>query len=163
MAQSGDSLPRIGLISDTHGLLRPEAVRALAGVDTIVHAGDVGDASILEALGEVAPVTAVRGNIDRGAWADVLPQTAVVAQEILVIHDVAALPAGLAAAGYRVVVSGHSHKPGRVARDGVLYVNPGAAGPRRFRLPVSVAILEGGAGDWRVEFIDLTHDIGKKL
>jgi putative phosphoesterase len=148
-------LRRIGLISDTHGLLRPEAVRALRGCDEIVHAGDVGDPAILDELRRIAPVVAVRGNVDRGAWADALPETAVVEPGIFVIHDVHDLKVDPAAAGYRAVVSGHSHRPSQTRRGGVLYINPGAAGPRRFRLPVTVAILEIRKKDWSVESIDL--------
>jgi uncharacterized protein len=156
MAQIG----RIGLISDTHGLLRPEAVRALEGSELIIHAGDVGAPGILDGLRQIAPVVAVRGNVDRGAWAESLPETAVAAQEILVIHDVHDLGLDPAAAGYRVVVSGHSHRPSRTERGGVLYVNPGAAGPRRFRLPVTVATLEIGGTEWIVGFVDLATGNG---
>jgi putative phosphoesterase len=145
----------IGLISDTHGLLREEAVGALAGASLIVHAGDVGKAEVLEELRRIAPVVAVRGNVDRGVWAAALPETAVVEPGIFVIHDVKELAVDVAAAGYRVVVSGHSHKPSRAEFGGVLYVNPGAAGPRRFRLPVSAARLWGGERGWEVEFVRL--------
>jgi putative phosphoesterase len=150
MAQIG----RIGLISDTHGLLRPEAVRALAGSELIVHAGDVGAPGILDELRRIAPVVAVRGNVDRGEWADSLPETAE-AHGIFVIHDVHDLKIDPAAAGYRAVVSGHSHRPSRAERDGVLYVNPGAAGPRRFRLPVTVATIDMRGTEWIVGFVDL--------
>src|SRR6202007_1750502 len=131
----------IGLISDTHGLLRPEALRALKGSDLIIHAGDVGDPKILEELGRLAPLVAVRGNIDTGACAD-LPETAVAQAGpalIYVLHDVKALVLKPAAAVFAMVVTGHSHKPSREERDGVIYVNPGSAGPRRFSLPVTVA------------------------
>jgi putative phosphoesterase len=151
MAQFG----RIGLISDTHGLLRPEAVRALAGSELIIHAGDVGAPGILEELRRIAPVVAVRGNVDRGEWAKALPETAVAAPGIFVIHDVHDLQVDPAAAGYRAVVSGHSHRPSRTERGGVLYVNPGAAGPRRFRLPVTVATVDIGGPEWIVGFVDL--------
>ena len=137
-------MPRSGLISDTHGLLRPEAVAALAGCAHIVHAGDVGDPAILRALARLAPVTAVRGNNDRGAWADALPETAVLSVggvAIHVLHDLSALAIAPAAAGIRVVVSGHSHRPSVAEREGVLYVNPGSAGRRRFKLPVAVGDL----------------------
>jgi putative phosphoesterase len=145
---------RIGLISDTHGLLRPEAVHALEGSELIIHAGDVGMPDVLEALKQLAPVVAVRGNVDRGPWADALPLTAVVEPGIYVLHDVKELDLDPAAKGYRMVVSGHSHKPSQTERAGVLYVNPGAAGPRRFRLPVTLARLD--VRQWAVEFVDLT-------
>lgn len=134
----------VGLISDTHGLLRPEALAALAGSDAVVHAGDVGDPAILAALAAVAPVTAVRGNVDRGAWASALPETAVLEAggvTLYVLHDVEQLDLDPAAAGFAVVVFGHSHRPGFEIRKGVLYVNPGSAGPRRFTLPVTVGRL----------------------
>ena len=137
---------RIGLISDTHGLLRPEAVAALHGSDRIVHAGDIGDPGILDALATIAPVVAVRGNNDRAAWAARLPNIArvnVAGVRLLVIHDLAQLDRDPVAPGViDVVVAGHSHRPAIERRDGVLYVNPGSAGPRRFRLPVAVALLE---------------------
>lgn len=135
---------RIGLISDTHGLLRREALDFLRGADRIVHAGDVGDAAVLEALRALAPLAAVRGNVDRGAWARSLPETEWVAlgeRWLLAIHDLARLDVDPAGAGVRVVVSGHSHRPAIDERDGVLWVNPGSAGPRRFDLPVTAAEL----------------------
>jgi|SRR5215468_1603066 len=135
----------VGLISDTHGLLRPEALAALRGVDRVVHAGDIGDPDVLARLRAVAPLTAVRGNNDRGAWARALPETATVALGALrcyVLHDLKSLDLDPAAAGYRVVVAGHSHQPRIDERNDVLYINPGSAGPRRFRLPVAVALLE---------------------
>ena len=134
----------IGVISDTHGLLRPEAVHALRGVEHIIHAGDVGSAAILEKLSAIARVTAVRGNIDKGAWARDLPETQVVELGgicIYVLHDLAQLDLKPKAAGFAVVVSGHSHIAKHETRDGVLYFNPGGAGPRRFKLPVSVGRL----------------------
>ncbi len=137
-------MARVGLISDTHGLLRPEAVAFLRGSDHIVHAGDIGDPNILKQLAALAPVTAVRGNNDRGAWAKAIPVADVLQAEnvrIYVIHDIAELDVDPAAAGYQVVVSGHSHKPAVRERGGVLYVNPGSAGPRRFKLPIAVAEL----------------------
>src|SRR5215471_3503033 len=129
-----DPIPNmlIGLISDTHGLLRPEAVAALRGAQLIIHAGDVGRFEILDKLRTVAPVVAVRGNIDTDAWADRLPETAVTGN-IFVIHDVKQLKA--VPPGCDIVVSGHSHKPEQHDRGGILYINPGSAGPRRFRLP----------------------------
>lgn len=152
---------KIGLISDTHGLLRPEALRALRGSDLIIHAGDVGDPKILEALGDVAPVVAVRGNIDTADWAKSLPESAVAkAQDanIYVLHDIKALDLDPKASKFRVVVSGHSHKPSRSERNGVLYINPGSAGPRRFSLPITVAYLDLGASPLTVEFVDLEKE-----
>jgi hypothetical protein len=148
----------IGLISDTHGLLRPEALRALEGSDLIVHAGDVGDPQILDALKTLAPVFAVRGNVDTDAWAQALPETEVIETDSLtmyVLHDVHALDLDPAAAGFHVVVSGHSHKPAREERGGVLFINPGSAGPRRFVLPVTVALLHVDQPPWKVDFVDL--------
>lgn len=135
---------RIGLISDTHGLLRPEARDFLAGSDHIVHAGDICDPAILEALRALAPLSAVRGNNDHGAWARALPETLTLqlgAVTLHVLHDLADLRIDPASAGVQVVVSGHSHQPRVLPRDGVLYVNPGSAGPRRFRLPIAAAEL----------------------
>lgn len=149
---------RIGVISDTHGLLRPEAVRALAASELIIHAGDVGKPEILDALRAMAPVVAVRGNIDRGEWASSLPLTAVVeaqAARIYVIHDVHDLEIDPAAAGFAIVVSGHSHKASREQRSGVMYLNPGSAGPRRFKLPITLARLDLGRIPWDVELIEL--------
>ena len=148
----------IGLISDTHGLLREEALRALRGSELIVHAGDVGDADILDRLRELAPVVVVRGNVDTEPWARVWPMTAVAEAgdvRIYVLHDVKALDLDPVAAGFQVVVSGHSHKLGRSERSGVLYINPGSAGPRRFQLPITVARLDLGKTPWDVEFVDL--------
>jgi uncharacterized protein len=145
---------RIGLISDTHGLLRPAAGRALEGSDLIIHAGDVGKPAVLEELKKLAPVVAVRGNVDLGDWAESLPASAAVDPGIYVLHDINELRFDPAKAGFRMVISGHSHKPSRAERDGVLYVNPGAAGPRRFRLPVTVALLD--AANWEVEFVDVS-------
>ncbi len=154
----GKSPKLIGLISDTHGLLRPEAVEALRGSELIVHAGDVGNPGILESLRELAPVVAVRGNVDTSAWARQLPETAVAEvgdARLYVLHDVHALDLNPAAAGFGAVISGHSHKFGQSERAGVLYINPGSAGPRRFTLPVTVAWLDVGATPWKVEFVDL--------
>ena len=139
---------RVGLISDTHGLLRPEALAFLAGCDLIVHGGDIGNAAILERLAEIAPLTTVRGNNDREAWARAIPVTASLAVgnvTLYAIHDLKELDIAPAAAGVRVVVSGHSHRPSSALRGGVLYINPGSAGRRRFSLPVTAAelIIEG--------------------
>jgi uncharacterized protein len=138
-------MQRIGVISDTHGLLRPEAVAFLRGSDYIVHAGDIGDVKVLSELSALAPVTAVRGNNDNGPWAQKIAGTEVlkVGQvSIYVLHDLAQLDLDPAAAGYQVVVSGHSHKPSMERRGGVLFLNPGSAGPRRFKLPIAVAELK---------------------
>jgi len=148
----------IGLISDTHGLLRPQALRALEGSDLIIHAGDVGDPEILEALKTLAPVFAVRGNVDTEPWALALPETEVIETDsvtIYVLHDVHALDLDPVAAGFHVVVSGHSHKPARTEHGGVLFLNPGSAGPRRFDLPVTVALLHMDSTPWKIDFIDL--------
>jgi uncharacterized protein len=148
----------IGLISDTHGLLRPQALRALEGSDLIVHAGDVGDPKILEELKALAPVFAVRGNVDTDPWARALPETEIVEIDpvtMYVLHDVQALDLDPAAAGFHIIVSGHSHKPVRTEQDGVLFLNPGSAGPRRFNLPVTVARLYLHESPWKVEFVDL--------
>lgn len=153
-----DSVTRIGLISDTHGLLREEAVRALKGSQLIIHAGDVGRAEILDELNTLAPVVAVRGNVDTQPWAAQLPETAVTeagSATIYVLHSLADLDLNPAAAGFHIVVSGHSHKPVRTERDGVLYINPGSAGPRRFNLPITLALLNVDSRPWTVDFIDL--------
>ena len=134
----------IGVISDTHGLLRPEAVKALRGSDFIIHAGDIGDPTILDKLAKIAPVTAVRGNVDRDPWAQKIPETNVLEVEgvsIYVLHDLQQLDLKPEAAGFAAVVSGHSHIPKQETKKGVLYFNPGSAGPRRFRLPVSMGRL----------------------
>jgi putative phosphoesterase len=150
---------KVGLISDTHGLLRPEALAALSGSDFIVHAGDIGDPQILAELAKLAPVTVVRGNVDTGAWARSLPETAVLEVDALtrvrVLHDIEELGVDPAAAGYRAVISGHSHKPGAVWKDGVLYVNPGSAGRRRFSLPISLGRLLVRSGEVSAELIEL--------
>ena len=134
----------VGLISDTHGLLRPEAVAALAGVDLILHAGDIGGLDVIAQLQSIAPVVAVRGNTDRHDWAHAIPEREIAqvgAVRIYLLHDVHALDVNPVTAGFQVVVSGHSHQPLIEQREGVLFVNPGSAGPRRFKLPVSVARL----------------------
>jgi uncharacterized protein len=150
---------RIGLISDTHGLLREEAVRALRGSELIIHSGDVGAPDILAVLRKLAPLVAVRGNVDTAEWAKKqLPATAVAEAgdvRIYVVHDVHDLDLDPVVAGFQAVVSGHSHKFGRSERNGVLYINPGSAGPRRFQLPITVARLDVGEAPWRVEFVDL--------
>jgi uncharacterized protein len=136
---------RIGVISDTHGLLRPAAIAAFQSVERIIHAGDIDTPDVLQALRTLAPVTAVRGNVDRGPWASELPTTAALTIEqvsVYVLHSLSDLDLVPEAAGVRVVVSGHSHRPAIQERNGVLYVNPGSAGPRRFRAPVSVALME---------------------
>ena len=153
-----NSAKRIGLISDTHGLLRREALEALRESELILHAGDVGKPEILEELRKIAPVIAVRGNVDTEPWAKALPETAMEEAGsvlIYVLHDVNALDLNPAAAGFHIVVSGHSHKPGKTERDSVLYINPGSAGPRRFQLPVTVARLNLGRIPYEVEFVDL--------
>jgi putative phosphoesterase len=139
----------IGVISDTHGLLRSEALQALRGSDHIIHAGDVGAPEILAELATIAPVTAIRGNVDKAAWARSLSETEVVeigGVLIYVLHDLAQLDLKPEAAGFKVVISGHSHVPKQETRGGVLYFNPGSAGSRRFKLPVTVGrlIVEGG-------------------
>jgi putative phosphoesterase len=149
---------RLGLISDTHGLLRPQAVDALRQSGLIIHAGDVGHPGILESLKSLAPVIAVRGNIDQGPWAKSLPETVVAEPAgvpIYVIHNIRELKLDPAAAGFRIVISGHSHKPVTLERGGVLYINPGAAGPRRFKLPITVARLDLARTPWQPEFVHL--------
>jgi putative phosphoesterase len=146
---------RVGLVSDTHGLLRPEVLTFLHGCDHIVHGGDICDASVLEALRAIAPVTAVRGNNDRGAWASSLRETELFKLGdvfVYAIHDLAELDIEPSAAGVGVVVSGHSHQPSIEHRGGVLYVNPGSAGPRRFKLPIAAGelILKGSAASARI-------------
>ena len=138
-------MSRIGIISDTHGLIRPQALCALAGCMQVLHGGDVGGAAIIDALAAIAPVSAVGGNNDRDAWGAGLPACCTLEVDgvrIHLLHDIADLAIDPAAVGVRVVISGHSHKPAISERGGVLYINPGSAGPRRFRLPVSVALLE---------------------
>jgi putative phosphoesterase len=143
---------RIGLISDTHGLLRPEAVAFLRGCDHILHGGDIGPAAILEELATLAPLTAVRGNNDTAAWCEALPETAPIelaGVRLYVLHDLKRLALDPAGEGIDVVVAGHSHRPLVETRSGVLYVNPGSAGPRRFKLPIAVAELR--VADGRIE------------
>ena len=148
----------VGVISDTHGLMRPEALAALRGVDRIIHAGDIGAPEILTALEEIAPVTAVRGNNDRDGWARAIPATQVVDAAgalIYVIHDVGELDVDPAGGGFGVIVAGHSHQPRNERRDGVLWFNPGSAGPRRFRLPIALGRLTIEAGHAHGEIITL--------
>ncbi len=143
-------MARLGIISDTHGLLRPEAVEFLRGCDHIVHGGDIGNTDVLMRLSAIAPVTAVRGNNDDGAWAEAIPETELFefrGAHVYAIHDLSLLDIDPSAAGIQVVVSGHSHKSVIENRDGILFINPGSAGPRRFKLPISVAeiLIEGSA------------------
>lgn len=148
----------LGVISDTHGLLRPEAVEALRGAQQVIHAGDVGSPEILQKLASIAPVTAVRGNVDKDAWAKQLPETQVLETggiSIYLLHDLTQLDVKPEAAGFRVVISGHSHIPKQEVRNGVLYFNPGSAGPRRFKLPVSVGRLSIDRAEVRAELVIL--------
>ncbi|MHB9072341.1 MAG: metallophosphoesterase family protein [Desulfobaccales bacterium] len=148
----------IGVISDTHGLLRPEAIKALAGVELIIHAGDIGNPKILEALARIAPVHAVRGNTDRADWAADLPHTRLVEVGdvlIYVLHELFTLDLDPAAAGFAAVIYGHSHSPHMERKNGVLYLNPGSAGPRRFKLPVSLARLRFQTASLQAEFVEL--------
>ena len=156
---------RVGLISDTHGLLRPEAMHYLQGSDHVVHAGDIGAAAILEQLASIAPVTAVRGNNDKGAWADALDETRLLLLgdiTVYLLHDLAELDFDLHAAGVRVVIAGHSHRPKVSERHGIVYVNPGSAGPRRFALPVSAGELriDGNRVSARTQELDVTGTRG---
>ena len=148
----------VGIISDTHGLVRPEAVRALKGSELLIHAGDIGNPQMIEQLHEIAPTFVVRGNNDRGAWAADLPVTQVVeVGELLfyVLHEISQLDVDPAVAGFAAVVSGHSHQPSIQFRDGVLYLNPGSAGPRRFSLPVAVARVHVSGRQIRPEIVEL--------
>jgi putative phosphoesterase len=149
----------VGVISDTHGLLRWEAEAALARVDHIIHAGDIGAPEVIERLQRIAPLTAVRGNNDRDPWADRLPASAIVdigGRRLYVLHDIKELDIDPVADGFAVVIAGHSHKPSVSEKDGVLFLNPGSAGPRRFSLPVAVAKLFIDAGAVRAEICNLT-------
>lgn len=151
----------IGIISDTHGLLRPEAVERLAGVDHIIHAGDIGAPEVIEGLRRIAPVTAIKGNVDRGDWAAVYPATEFVklgGRFFYVLHNLKELDLDPGAAGIDVVVSGHSHQPKIETVDGVLYLNPGSAGPRRFTLPIALATLELARDAMRPSL----HDVGNR-
>ncbi len=150
---------RIGLISDTHGLLRPDALAALQGCAQIIHAGDIGKPQVLDGLRAIAPLQAIRGNIDTADWALELPERLdlrIGSLTLHVLHDLKQLDIDPLAAGIDVVIAGHSHKPKVERRDGVLYINPGSAGPRRFSLPISLALLELNDGDAQVELISLS-------
>lgn len=150
---------RIGVISDTHGLLRPEAARLLAGVDHIIHGGDIGDPGIIPALRRIAPVTAIRGNVDTGEWAAEFAETELATfagRSIYVLHDLKALRIDPVALGVDVVVSGHSHEPKIWTADDVLYLNPGSAGRRRFKLPITLATIDVGLDGLR----PVIHDLG---
>jgi uncharacterized protein len=152
---------RVGVISDTHGLLRPQALDALRHVSFIIHAGDIDEPHILDDLRAIAPLLAVRGNVDHGVWAEALPETAqtsIAGASLFVLHDLSTLAIDPPSAGIHVVISGHSHKPGVERRDSVLYLNPGSAGPRRFRLPVTIAILTIDAGRIDAEIVPLLAD-----
>ena len=149
---------KVGVISDTHGLLRPEAVELLRGSQHIIHAGDIGSPEIITALEKIAPVTAIRGNVDTQSWARRFAETEVVELEgvhIYVIHDANALELNPKAAGFAAVLSGHSHQPKQEMKDGVLYFNPGSAGPRRFKLPISVGRLEITGGKLHAEILPI--------
>jgi uncharacterized protein len=148
----------VGVISDTHGLLRPEALDALRGSDMIIHAGDVGKPEVLDRLGEVAPLHVVSGNIDKGSWAATLPLTQLVEVDdhrFFVLHDIAQLDVDPVAAGFAAVVFGHSHRPSIETRNGVLFLNPGSAGPRRFKLPITVARVKTSGRHIRADIVDL--------
>ncbi len=153
-------IPRIvGVISDTHGLLRPEAAQALHGSDLIIHAGDVGNSDIIAELKTIAPLFVVRGNIDKGAWANDLPANKVIQfghSSIYVIHDLHDLDLDPEAAGFSAVITGHTHRAHEYCKGKVLFLNPGSAGPKRFDLPITLARLNVEKEPWRVEFIPLT-------
>lgn len=154
---------RVGLVSDTHGLLRPQVSAFLRGCNHIIHGGDIGSENVLQELSAIAPVTAVRGNNDQGAWAAVLPETELVRFGevfVYVIHDLVQLDIEPHAAGVGVVVSGHSHQPRIQERNGVLYVNPGSAGPRRFKLPIAVAELNVATGSVTSRIVELSSRTG---
>jgi hypothetical protein len=149
---------KIGVISDTHGLVRPEAIAALQGTDLILHAGDIGSATVLDALNELAPVVAIRGNNDKGDWAENIPETQEIEManvSIYMLHDLKQLDFDPGDRDIRVVISGHSHKPLMQERDGVLYLNPGSAGRRRFKLPITVAALQIKNQQPSAEIVDL--------
>ena len=152
---------KIGVISDTHGLLRPEAERCLVGVDHILHGGDIGRPDIIDALRRIAPVTAIRGNVDRGEWAEVYPDTECVqlaGRSFYLIHDIKTLKIDPAARDIDVVISGHSHVAKIEMRERVLYLNPGSAGHRRFKIPITLAILDVTSDGLRPIVLDLGAD-----
>lgn len=156
---SNDPLKLLGVISDTHGLVRPQALDALAGVDLILHAGDIGNQQVLDTLNQIAPVVAVRGNNDKGDWATSIPDWEVVEVgriSIYMLHDVKEIDISPAGAGFHVIVSGHSHRPSVEERRGVLYVNPGSAGPRRFKLPISLAHLTVSGDKVQANIVELS-------
>jgi len=156
----------IGVISDTHGLMRPEALDALRGADMIIHAGDIGAPEVLERLRSIAKVVAIKGNNDRAVWARDIPERVeakIDSVKVFVIHSVNDLDFDPAAAGYRVVISGHSHKPSNSENGGVLYLNPGSAGPRRFKLPIAVARLKISGGSVEGEIVRLSLEGQKGL
>jgi putative phosphoesterase len=159
---TGRTTSLVGVISDTHGLIRPEAIAALQGVDLIIHAGDIGAPEVMTALGRIAPVKAIRGNNDRDAWARGFPETDLVqvgAVSIYVLHDLAALDLDPKAAGIQVVISGHSHRPKAERKDGLLYLNPGSAGPRRFDLPIGLARMSISGPEVEYHLVEL--EIGR--
>lgn len=156
---------RIGVLSDTHGLLRPEVVSALSGVDHILHAGDVGDPAILDQLARLAPLTAIRGNIDTSGPCAELPATEAVelgGYLLYLVHAIQDLDVKPRAAGIRAVIYGHSHKANVEEKDGVLYLNPGSVGPRRFSLPVTMAMLHLGPGEVRAEILPLSFPTSQR-
>ena len=151
-------MPNVGVISDTHGLLRPQAIEALSGSDFIIHAGDIGSIEVIDQLTKIAQVTAIRGNVDKAPWADTFADEEVLEIDglnIYIIHNIYDLNFDPLASGFKVVVSGHSHKPNVESRDGVLYVNPGSAGPRRFSLPIAIATLEINEGNAHAKVVEL--------
>jgi putative phosphoesterase len=155
---SRHSIKDVGVISDTHGLVREQALAALAGCELIIHAGDIGTPEVLERLREIAPVRAVRGNNDRGVWARSLPLNDVIEigpHHVYLLHDIAELAIDPAAASMAAVITGHSHKPAAEVREGVLYLNPGSAGPRRFKLPIAVARLRVSKNGIEHEIVEL--------
>lgn len=148
----------VGVISDTHGLLRPEAIKALKEVSLIIHAGDVGTPAVLDSLESIAPVVAVRGNTDRDGWACRLPLTEVVeigGVSLYVLHDLSSLDLNPAASGFSAIISGHTHEPAVKNKNGILFLNPGSAGPKRFTLPVSVALLRIENNSVKAELLTL--------
>lgn len=158
MSHSNQVSQQIGIISDTHGLLRPEAIAALEGSDLILHAGDIGNPEVLMALNQIAPVVAVRGNNDRGEWAESIAEREMVQREhvsIYLLHIIQELDFNPVTQNVQIVISGHSHKPSISERAGVLFINPGSAGPRRFKLPITVARLQILGKAVQAEIIDL--------